>query len=82
MLADSANLSPPRRSIVFCHWDAEEFGLIGSSEWIEEMGKILDVRAVAMINVDHVAGNASLQVKAVPLLYRVLSEAAQRLADN
>eukprot|EP00080_Pristionchus_pacificus_P000796 PDM60816.1 Peptidase [Pristionchus pacificus] len=82
VIADSANLSPPRRSIVFCHWDAEEFGLIGSSEWIEEMGKILDARAVAMINVDHVAGNASLQVKAVPLLYRVLSEAAQRVEQN
>ncbi|GMR31833.1 hypothetical protein PMAYCL1PPCAC_02028 [Pristionchus mayeri] len=79
VLADASILSHPRRSIVFCHWDAEEFGLIGSSEWIEEMGRVLDARAVAMINVDHVAGNASLQVKAVPLLYRVLSEAAQRV---
>ncbi|GMT04818.1 hypothetical protein PENTCL1PPCAC_26992 [Pristionchus entomophagus] len=82
VLAESSNLSPPRRSIVFCHWDAEEFGLIGSSEWIEEMGKILDARVVAMINVDHVAGNASLQVKAVPLLFRVLSEAAQSVEQR
>lgn len=25
----------PRRTIVFCSWDGEEFGLIGSSEWAE-----------------------------------------------
>ncbi|KAH9494447.1 Glutamate carboxypeptidase 2, partial [Bulinus truncatus] len=25
----------PRRSIVFCSWGAEEFGLIGSTEWVE-----------------------------------------------
>lgn len=25
----------PRRSIMFCSWGAEEYGLIGSSEWAE-----------------------------------------------
>ncbi|XP_052357066.1 putative N-acetylated-alpha-linked acidic dipeptidase, partial [Oncorhynchus keta] len=25
----------PRRSIVFASWDAEEFGLLGSTEWAE-----------------------------------------------
>ena len=25
----------PRRTIVFCSWGAEEYGLIGSSEWVE-----------------------------------------------
>ncbi|XP_037804031.1 N-acetylated-alpha-linked acidic dipeptidase 2-like [Penaeus monodon] len=25
----------PRRSIVFCSWGAEEYGLIGSTEWVE-----------------------------------------------
>lgn len=25
----------PRRTLVFCSWDAEEYGLIGSDEWIE-----------------------------------------------
>jgi N-acetylated-alpha-linked acidic dipeptidase len=25
----------PRRSIVLCSWDAEEFGLIGSTEYVE-----------------------------------------------
>ena len=25
----------PRRTIIFCSWGAEEYGLIGSTEWIE-----------------------------------------------
>ncbi|VDP49980.1 unnamed protein product, partial [Heligmosomoides polygyrus] len=70
--------SPPRRSIVFCHWDAEEFGLIGSSEWIEQRLGVLQRRAVAYINVDHIAGGSSLDIKAVPLLYRALVEASHR----
>ncbi|VDM75535.1 unnamed protein product [Strongylus vulgaris] len=42
--------NPPRRSLVFCHWDAEEFGLIGSSEFIEERLGVLQTRAIAYIN--------------------------------
>ncbi|MGH0179820.1 UNVERIFIED_CONTAM: hypothetical protein FKN15_015401 [Acipenser sinensis] len=42
----------PRRSIVFCSWGAEEHGLIGSTEWVEELVKILGTRAVAYLNVD------------------------------
>ncbi|KAH6925795.1 hypothetical protein HPB50_010070 [Hyalomma asiaticum] len=26
----------PRRTLVFCSWGAEEFGLIGSQEWVED----------------------------------------------
>lgn len=25
----------PRRTIVFCSWGAEEYSLIGSTEWVE-----------------------------------------------
>lgn len=66
----------PKRSISFCHWDAEEFGLIGSTEFAEEMLKVLEHRAVALINVDNVNGNTTLVVKAVPLLYKMLTRAA------
>ncbi|VDO20229.1 unnamed protein product [Haemonchus placei] len=68
----------PRRTIVFCHWDGEEFGLIGSNEWIEQRLGVLQRRAVAYINVDHIAGGSSLDIKAVPLLYRAIVEASQR----
>lgn len=43
----------PRRSLVFCSWAAEEYGLIGSYEWVEEHAKVLATRAVAYINVDN-----------------------------
>lgn len=42
----------PRRSLVFASWGAEEYGLIGSYEWVEEKAKELSQRAVAYLNVD------------------------------
>ncbi|KAI6244033.1 hypothetical protein M3Y99_00072500 [Aphelenchoides fujianensis] len=48
----------PRRSLVFCAFDAEEFGLIGSTEYVEEMLKTLQQRAVAVLNVDNINGHA------------------------
>lgn len=42
----------PRRTLMFCGWGAEEYGMIGSYEWAEEHAKVLIQRAVAYINVD------------------------------
>jgi N-acetylated-alpha-linked acidic dipeptidase len=42
----------PRRTIIFCSWDAEEHGLTGSTEWVEENREMLSSRAVAYLNVD------------------------------
>ncbi|KAI1724302.1 peptidase family m28 domain-containing protein [Ditylenchus destructor] len=69
----------PRRSIVFCQWDAEEFGLIGSTEFVEEMLQVVQSRVVTYINVDNINGNSTLQVKAVPILYRAIVESAKRI---
>ncbi|KAI6191585.1 hypothetical protein M3Y97_00244000 [Aphelenchoides bicaudatus] len=66
----------PRRTIKFCSWDAEEFGLIGSTEWVEEMLKSLEYNAVALINVDNINGNATVAAKSSPLLYKTLAKAA------
>ena len=41
----------PKRTIVFCSWDAEEEGLIGSTEWVEQHAKPLE-HAVAYFNTD------------------------------
>ncbi len=49
----------PRRTLVFATWDAEEWGLIGSSEWAEAMADTLRRGAVAYINQDVVAGGRS-----------------------
>lgn len=48
------------RSILFAHWDAEEYGLIGSTEFAEEHRTQLMRRAVAYINTDMIGGNQSL----------------------
>lgn len=42
----------PRRNIIFCSWAAEEQGLIGSTEWVEQYSHILSNRVVAYINTD------------------------------
>uniref|UniRef100_A0A8C5RKZ4 glutamate carboxypeptidase II n=1 Tax=Laticauda laticaudata TaxID=8630 RepID=A0A8C5RKZ4_LATLA len=63
----------PRRTIVFASWDAEEFGLLGSTEWAEENSKLLQTRAVAYINTDSsIEGNYTLRVDCTPLLNQLV----------
>jgi N-acetylated-alpha-linked acidic dipeptidase len=57
----------PKRTIVFCSWDAEEEGLIGSTEWVEQQAKILD-HAVAYFNVDVAVSGPDFTASAVPSL--------------
>jgi N-acetylated-alpha-linked acidic dipeptidase len=42
----------PKRTLVYCAWDAEEPGLIGSTEWVETHADELRQKAVAYINTD------------------------------
>jgi N-acetylated-alpha-linked acidic dipeptidase len=42
----------PKRTIVYCAWDGEEPGLLGSVEWVEAHVEELKRRAVAYINSD------------------------------
>ena len=42
----------PKRTLVFCAWDAEEPGLMGSTEWVEDHAVELQAKAVAYINSD------------------------------
>ncbi|XP_063400485.1 glutamate carboxypeptidase 2-like [Mytilus trossulus] len=72
----------PRRSVLFCSWDAEEFGLVGSFEWVEDNSKWLTSQAVAYINVDSaVSGNDTIHLKTVPLLQKVFEDAANKVPD-
>src|SRR3989454_8298335 len=50
----------PRRTIVVCSWDGEEYALTGSTEWGEEFADDLKKKLVAYLNVDEsVAGAAT-----------------------
>jgi N-acetylated-alpha-linked acidic dipeptidase len=42
----------PKRTIVYCAWDGEEAGLLGSNEWTEDHAEELRRKAVAYINTD------------------------------
>lgn len=42
----------PRRTLVYCAWDGEEPGLIGSTEWAEDHARELQQKAVLYINSD------------------------------
>lgn len=42
----------PRRTILYCAWDGEEPGLLGSTEWVETHAKELSNHAVFYVNSD------------------------------
>jgi N-acetylated-alpha-linked acidic dipeptidase len=57
----------PKRTIVFCSWDGEEEGLIGSTEWVEQHAQALE-RAVAYFNMDVGVSGPDFTASAVPSL--------------
>lgn len=42
----------PKRTIVYCWWDGEEPGLLGSTEWVEKYKKTLSEKTVVYLNTD------------------------------
>ena len=66
----------PRRTIVFCSWDAEEEGLVGSTEWVEQQGSALD-HAVAYFNVDVAVSGPDFSASAVPSLKEFVRDIAR-----
>ncbi|CAF3820340.1 unnamed protein product [Rotaria sp. Silwood1] len=68
----------PRRSLMFCSWGAEEYGLIGSMEYVQEYVKVLGARIVSYLNVDSaVQGNHTILVKTAPMLFDIIVEASK-----
>ncbi|XP_052117275.1 probable glutamate carboxypeptidase LAMP1 isoform X2 [Arachis duranensis] len=71
----------PRRTIILCNWDAEEYGLIGSTEWVEENRELLASRAVAYLNSDCAVGGAGFNAMATPQLDELIKKATQQVTD-
>ena len=42
----------PKRTVIYCAWDGEEPGLLGSVEWVEDHLNELKAHAVAYVNSD------------------------------
>src|SRR5690606_32815817 len=70
----------PKRTIIYCAWDGEEPGLIGSTEWVEMHADALRQHAVAYINTD---GNSRgfLYAGGSHTLETFMSEVARDVTD-
>ena len=64
----------PLRTIVFASWDGEEYGLLGSTEWVEEYLPWLSAATVAYVNVDVGARGPHFSASAAPLLNKAILE--------
>ncbi|HEY3102296.1 MAG TPA: M28 family metallopeptidase [Pyrinomonadaceae bacterium] len=71
----------PRRTIILCSWDAEEYGLIGSTEWAEEHDTELQQKAVAYLNVDVAVNGPNYGASSVPSLWRLIRGATRDVND-
>ncbi len=63
----------PKRTIVFCSWDGEEEGLIGSTEWVEQHEAELAL-SPAYFNVDVAVSGPKFGASAVPSLKQFLRD--------
>jgi len=71
----------PRRSIWLCSWDAEEYSLVGSVEFVEQHFKLLTRNAVVYINVDIAVENADyLSVLGIPSLSAFARDVTKTIA--
>jgi N-acetylated-alpha-linked acidic dipeptidase len=70
----------PRRTIVFASWDAEEYALVGSVEYVEKEYRRLVSHGVAYLNMDiAVFSMGELSVSASPLLWSTTYKVAQMI---
>ncbi|KAJ7778391.1 hypothetical protein B0H16DRAFT_1711897 [Mycena metata] len=67
----------PLRTIVFASWDAEEYGLIGSTEYGEDFADWLTAHAVAYLNIDASVAGSRFGALASPSLSHLLLQTAR-----
>ena len=73
--------SQPRRSIVLCSWDGEEYGLLGSTEFCEGREDELTRKAVVYMNVDVAVAGRDFRVNGSHALRAMLAEALDQVTD-
>jgi N-acetylated-alpha-linked acidic dipeptidase len=69
----------PTRTIVLCSWDAEEYGLVGSTEWVEEYIPWLKTAAVSYLNIDVAVSGPIPDLSATPDLHNVSVELMKKI---
>jgi N-acetylated-alpha-linked acidic dipeptidase len=73
--------SRPKRTIVFATWDAEEWGLIGSTEYVEDDSLRLSRGAVAYLNQDVAAQGPRFGAGGSPSLRATVRDIARLVPD-
>ncbi|XP_065855361.1 probable glutamate carboxypeptidase AMP1 isoform X2 [Euphorbia lathyris] len=71
----------PRRTMILCSWDAEEFGMVGSTEWVEQNLVNLGAKAVAYLNVDCAVQGPGFFAGATPQLDNLIYEVTKKVKD-
>jgi N-acetylated-alpha-linked acidic dipeptidase len=69
----------PRRTVVFVSWDGEEQGLLGSTEWVEDLAAELKAKAAVYVNRDAGAGGVNFNASAVHSLTPFVHDLAQAI---
>ncbi len=69
----------PRRSIMIAHWDAEEYGIIGSTEWVEQYRPELEAGAVAYINADAAVSGPNFNSSSSPSLKQPILDVIKKV---
>jgi len=67
----------PKRSIKIAHWDAEEHGILGSTEWVEQYRAELSKNAVAYFNADAACSGLSFGGASSPSLKSLMINATK-----
>ncbi|KAI2616518.1 Zn-dependent exopeptidase [Hypoxylon sp. NC1633] len=71
----------PLRTIEFMSWDAEEYNLIGSTEYVENNMEALQKNAFAYINLDAAVAGREFHAAASPMFRKVLYKVLDRVVD-
>jgi N-acetylated-alpha-linked acidic dipeptidase len=74
------NGNPPKRTVIYAAWDAEEPGLIGSTEWAEHNADDLKRHAVAYLNTDG-SSRGFMNIGGSHTLERYLNQVTEELDD-
>jgi N-acetylated-alpha-linked acidic dipeptidase len=72
--------NPPKRTIIYAAWDAEEPGLIGSTEWVEHHAADLREHAVAYLNTDG-SSRGFMNIGGSHVLERYLNQITEEISD-
>ncbi len=70
----------PKRTVMFAFWDGEEFGLVGSTEWMEKHADELNKKVAVYINSDS-SGKGTLSAGGSHALEGAVKDALRAVKD-